>query len=48
MPSWGELLNELQDQTLENGSIKKALSLDELRIKYLDSLMLCNKQHNIL
>lgn len=38
MPSWGELLNELQDQTLENGSIKKALSLDELRIKYLDSL----------
>ena len=38
MPSWGELLNELQDQTLENGAIKKALSLDELRIKYLDNL----------
>lgn len=38
MPSWGELLNELQDQELENGVKKKALSLDELRSKYLDKL----------
>lgn len=35
MPSWVELLNELQPHTNENGDTVEALSFDELRTKYL-------------
>ena len=35
MPSWGELLQELQPHTNEAGEIVPALSFDELRTKYI-------------
>lgn len=38
MPSWGELLNELQPHKNENGEDVQGLSVDELRSKYLDLL----------
>lgn len=41
MPSWGELLEELKQHTDANGKIIPALSLDDLRAKYI--LELSNK-----
>lgn len=38
MPSWGELLSELQDHIDANGQSVPGLSLDELRNKYLLAL----------
>ncbi len=38
LPSWGELLSELQDHTDANGQNIPALSLDELRTKYISAL----------
>ena len=38
MPSWGYLLQELQPHTDQNGNEVPAMSLDELREKYLSSL----------
>lgn len=38
MPSWGELLAELQPHTNENGENVPALSLDQLRTKYISLL----------
>lgn len=38
MPSWGELLSELQDHSDTNGQIIRALSFDELRNKYISAL----------
>ena len=38
MPSWGELLLELQDHTDINGQLVHALSFDELRNKYVLAL----------
>ena len=36
MPSWGELLKELQLHKNENGEDIPGLTVDELRKKYLD------------
>lgn len=38
MPSWGELLSELQDHPDTNGQTIRALSFDELRNKYISAL----------
>lgn len=38
MPSWGELLNELQPHKNENGKDVQGLTVDELREKYLKLL----------
>ena len=38
MPSWGELLNELQPHKNENGEDVQGLTVDELREKYLKLL----------
>lgn len=38
MPSWGELLEELQLHKNENGEDIPGLTVDELREKYLDLL----------
>lgn len=38
MPSWGELLSELQPHTDINGNQVPALSFDELRTKYISAL----------
>ena len=38
MPSWGELLSELQDHVDASGQNVRALSLDELRNKYISLL----------
>ena len=38
MPSWGELLNELQPHKNENGEDVQGLTVDELREKYLKQL----------
>lgn len=38
MPSWGELLSELQPHIDSNGQMIKGLNHDELRTKYLDLL----------
>ena len=38
MPSWGELLLELQPHANPDGSFAPALTLDELRLKYLNLL----------
>ena len=38
MPSWGELLNELQPHKNENGEDVQGLTVDELREKYLKFL----------
>lgn len=40
MPSWGELLVELQPHKSENGEDIKGLTFDELRAKYLYQLSL--------
>lgn len=47
MPSWGELLNELQPHTNENGESIAALSFDALRTKYL-SLLSQNTGRNVI
>ena len=38
MPSWGELLNELQPHKNDNGEDVRALTVDELRLKYIELL----------
>ena len=38
MPAWGELLNELQPHTAADGTDVPALTLDELRTKYICKL----------
>ena len=38
MASWGELLNELQDHPGENGNVVAAISISDLRCKYLQIL----------
>lgn len=43
MPSWGGLLTELQPHLDANGNLLPALSVDELRLKYLSALH--NKTH---
>ena len=35
MPSWGDLLSELQDHIDSNGQTVRALSLDDLRNDYI-------------
>lgn len=47
MPSWGELLIELQPHTNENGENIEALSFDMLRTKYL-SLLSQNTGRNVI
>lgn len=45
MPSWGELLNELQPHKNENGEDVQGLTVDELR----ESILSCchNKQEEM-
>lgn len=38
MPSWGELLTELQPHTDASGKVILGLSYDELRTKYISAL----------
>ena len=47
MPSWGELLSELNDHTDANGQIVQALSFDELRNKYIKALA-CHTGRNVI
>lgn len=47
MPSWGELLAELQDRQSPEGDFIKALSLDELRYKYLANMYACTGRNVI-
>lgn len=47
MASWGELLNELQDHRIPNGEAVKALTLTELRSKYLHRLSECTHRNVI-
>ena len=39
MPSWGELLNELQPHKDKNGKEVPGLTVDELRGKYLGNYL---------
>lgn len=46
MPSWGELLNELQPHKNENGEDVQGLTVDELREKYLNVVTTNRKKCN--
>lgn len=47
MPSWGDLLSELQPHTDANGNSVAGLSLDDLRTKYIHELSEYTKRNVI-